>query len=158
MLVKNVNLAKVKKALRHQRVSAGQQADNLRFDALPARPDWPSAYLVLQCDPASGKHHVLAAGFGDWHCHFDDYVNPDRNVAAALAFLAQVVAGKWAVIAAYDKLGRYSGGTLQDAARPNPAHLPLAFQAGKGMSLRKYVFDRAPAAVTPPLPALPLAS
>lgn len=147
MLIKRVDLKKVRKALRYERVREVVGGGLVRYEIDAANPDWPGAYLVLAPEPESGKHLVLQAGFGEWHEHFDEYRNPDRNVGAALAFLADIVSGRVHLVAGYDAQGRYVGGELlaASAVAPNMRHGVLGMS--KAVSFKSFGFNRAPEAI-----------
>lgn len=144
MIIKNVNLAKVRKALRYREVREIINGAIVRFDVLPIHAEWPCAYLVLSKEQENGKFDVLAAGFGDWHQHFDEYRNPDRNVAAALSFLYEVVSGRIYLVAGYDAQGKYVNGVMRTAKTSAGNEVHAALDAGQVVAMKKMVFNRVP--------------
>jgi hypothetical protein len=150
MTVGSVNLARVRAALRYENVHEVAGNGLLRFVALPSNREWPSVYMVLQPDPESGKHHVLQAGFGEWHEHFDEYPDPDRNVADALAWLAKIVSGQVCLVAGHDDRGRYVRGALRPVSAAGPSIVHGVLGAGKAVKFTRYVFNRAPESIGDP--------
>ncbi|MFZ5862979.1 MAG: hypothetical protein ACOYXR_09085 [Nitrospirota bacterium] len=139
-----MNLKKVRKTLRYESIREVLSDGYVRYEVLPSNPNWPAAYLVLGKDPASGKLNVMQAGVGDWHQHFDQYKNPDRNVGAALTFLSDVVAGRVCLLAEYDARDRYVGGICYPNSARVAYSLHGSFDSGKAVKRMQYQFNREP--------------